>query len=199
MIVGLRHAAVENPERLVYARLPGFHLSEEGLAATRSLAASLGSTKLSAVYASPLERAAETAAILASPHGLEVRTDDRLLEWSFWVRWQGLPWSRVRERDPDLLRTYGEDPELASPEDPLRNAGERILEWAAEAEARHPQGLVIGVTHEAPLLAALLIGSGRQISDYHSFNLPHLGCVRLRPGPAEVVEVADLVRWARTC
>jgi broad specificity phosphatase PhoE len=193
VIVGIRHARVWNPEGLVYARLPGFHLSEAGRAETEALARGLAAAPLAAVYASPLERAAETAAILARPHGLEVSPEDRLTEWSFWVRWQGMPWSRIRELNPELLDVYGQDPERASPDDPLKSLGERVLEWAADAERDHPGGLVIGVTHEAPLLAGLLVGRGQNLSGYRALNLPHLGSVRLRPGPPEVI---DLMQWA---
>lgn len=185
-----------NPEGVVYARLPGFHLSDAGRHEAGDLARALASAPLRALYASPLERATETAGILAQPHGMQVARDERLMEWSFWVRWQGLQWSRIRERDPDLLEVYGDDPALACPEDPLIAVGERVLAWAADAERAHPDGLVLGVTHEAPLLAALLAGRGDDISRYRSLNLPHLGCVRLRPGPAEVV---DLVEWSMSC
>lgn len=193
MIAGIRHARVWNPDGLVYARLPGFHLSEAGRAETESMALDLAAAPVGAIYASPLERAIETAAILARPHGLDVAPDERLTEWSFWVRWQGMPWSRIRDRDPDLLEVYGSDPARASPDDPLVALGERVLDWAGDAEREHPEGLVLGVTHEAPLLASLLVGRGQGISGYRALNLPHLGTVRLRPGPPEVV---DLVQWA---
>jgi broad specificity phosphatase PhoE len=198
VIAGIRHAEVWNPKGLVYARLPGFHLSEAGRAETESMALELAAAPVSAVYASPLERAAETAAILARPHGLDVAPDERLTEWSFWVRWQGMPWSRIRERDPDLLEVYGADPTRASPDDPLAALGERVLDWARDAQRDHPEGLVLGVTHEAPLVAGLLVGRGQDVSDHRALNLPHLGAVRLRPGPPEVV---DLVQWAsrRSC
>jgi broad specificity phosphatase PhoE len=195
VIVGLRHARVDNPGNVVYARLAGFHLSERGRDEAAVLAGILGSAPVSAVYSSPLERAVETARALAEPHGLEVLADDRLLEWSFWVRWQGLAWSRIRERDPDLLTAYANDPASACPEDPLEAAGRRVLDWADEVDARF-DGLVIGVSHEAPLIAALLLGQGRGLDSYHAHNLSHLEAVRLRPGPAEVV---DLATWARTC
>jgi broad specificity phosphatase PhoE len=196
VIVGIRHAQVWNPEGLVYARLPGFHLSDEGRTAAKALAEALSSTPLRAVYSGPLDRAMETAAILSAPHGLRVLGDERLTEWSFWARWQGMPWTRIRERDPHLLEAYGLEPAKACPEDPLEEAGRRVLAWARDAERAHPEGLVAGLTHEAPLLAAYLVGGGHDVSTYRSMNLPHLGGVRLRPGPPELV---DLVQWARTC
>jgi broad specificity phosphatase PhoE len=196
VIVGLRHATVENPEWVVYARLPDFHLSLEGRREAAALAASLAQRNVAGIYASPLERAVETAQILAAPHHLPVATDERLTEWGFWVHWQGMPWPRVRERDPDLLERYARDPAAVSPGDPLMEAGRRILQWAEDADRHHPGGLVLGVTHEAPLVAALLMGGDKDLSAFHSTNVPHLGAVRLRPGTPESV---DLVQWARVC
>jgi broad specificity phosphatase PhoE len=196
VIVAVRHAQVQNVDGVVYARLPGFHLSENGRSDAKALADALASSPLGAVYASPLERAMETADLLGAPHGLQVRPDERLLEWSFWVRWQGLPWNRIRERDPELLRAFAEDPAGASPDDTLEDAGKRVLAWAEDAERTNPDGLVVGVTHEAPLIAVMILGGGGAMSGYHSVSLPHLAAVRLVPGPPELV---DLVQWARSC
>jgi broad specificity phosphatase PhoE len=187
---------VWNPQGLFYGRLPGFHLSKEGRASADALSAALAGAPVRAVYASPLDRAKETAAILATPHGLAVQQDERLNAWSFWVHWQGTPWNKIRERDPELLEAYARDPASAVPEASLEMAGDDVLGWARDAEARHPEELVLGVSHEAPLLAALLLGQGQDLSDYHSYNLAHLACVRLRPGPPELV---DLAEWARSC
>jgi len=194
VMVGIRHARVWNPEGLVYARLPGFHLSAGGRAAADKLASEVVSLPIRAVYASPLDRAKETAAILAKPHGLEVHEDERLSEWSFWIHWQGMPWSRIRERDPHLLDAYARDPAKALPEASLEEAGRNVLAWARDVEARHPDGVVLGVSHEAPLLAALMIGQGQDLSGYHAHNLAHLACVRLLPGPPEVVDLAEMAR-----
>ena len=193
MIVGLRHAAVWNPDGVVYARLPGFHLSSDGRTQAAALGEALANVPVAAVHASPLDRAVETAALLAEPHGLAVITDERLLEWSFWVGWQGLPWTRIREHRPELLEQYAADPENASPQDPLLEAGRRVLEWAAEAQEAHAEGLVVGVSHEAPLIAAMLGDRYGAVSAYHTIRLPHLGAIRLRPGPAEPVDLTARV------
>jgi broad specificity phosphatase PhoE len=196
MIVGVRHAQVWNPEGVVYARLPGFHLSDQGRQEAAALGDSLRAAPVQAIYASPLERASETAEILAAPHGLSVVVDDRLVEWSFWVHWQGLPWARIRERDPELLDLYADDPASTKLDEPLRVAADRVMAWARDAERAVPDGLVLGVTHEAPLAAALLAGSGSGLGAFHTTHLPHLATVRLSPGPPEVV---DLAAWARSC
>ena len=79
---------------------------------------------------------------------------------------------------------------------PAEEYRERVMEWARDAQAQHPEGIVLGVTHEAPLAAALLLGSGGGLAAFHTTHLPHLGCVRLHPGPPGVV---DLPAMARSC
>ncbi|MCC6729289.1 MAG: histidine phosphatase family protein [Chthonomonadales bacterium] len=77
----VRHGNVHNPERVAYGRLPGFVLSERGRAEAVEAARTLAPASFAAVYHSPLERAAETAALLASASEAPLRVDERLHEW----------------------------------------------------------------------------------------------------------------------
>ena len=76
----LRHGEVHNPGKILYGRLPGFHLSETGRDQAGIVAKALADADLTAILASPLQRAQETAAPTAAEHGLAVVTDERLIE-----------------------------------------------------------------------------------------------------------------------
>ena len=76
----MRHGEVHNPEKILYGRLPDYHLSERGQAQANAVADWLARRDISYVVASPLERAQETAAPIAARHGLTVSTDDELIE-----------------------------------------------------------------------------------------------------------------------
>ncbi|MFP5299193.1 MAG: histidine phosphatase family protein [Actinomycetota bacterium] len=76
----VRHGKVENPKGVIYGRLPGFGLSELGQRQAAAAAQRLAERDIGAVWSSPLERAQETAAIIAEPHGLDIVTDLRLIE-----------------------------------------------------------------------------------------------------------------------
>ena len=76
----VRHGKVENPKGVIYGRLPGYNLSELGREQAQAAAGHLAGRSISAVWASPLERAQETAQAIAEPHGIEIVTDDRLIE-----------------------------------------------------------------------------------------------------------------------
>lgn len=76
----LRHGEVENPNKILYGRQPGWYLSSRG----QEMAATLGewskSIDLGALHVSPLQRAQETAAPIAAAHNMAITTDERLIE-----------------------------------------------------------------------------------------------------------------------
>ena len=76
----VRHGEVENPKGVIYGRLPGYNLSERGRLQAEAAADHLRSADAALVWASPLERAQETAELIAKNHSLEVATDERLIE-----------------------------------------------------------------------------------------------------------------------
>jgi broad specificity phosphatase PhoE len=76
----LRHGEVYNPNHILYGRLPGYHLSANGRMMARAAADYFEKRPIAAVFASPLERAQETAQPTAERLGLEIATDDRLIE-----------------------------------------------------------------------------------------------------------------------
>lgn len=78
----LRHGEVHNPTKVLYGRLPGYHLSEAGKEMAEKVGATLAGRDITHLVSSPLERAQETAAPIAATLGLPVHTDERLIEAS---------------------------------------------------------------------------------------------------------------------
>jgi broad specificity phosphatase PhoE len=76
----LRHGEVYNPDHILYGRLPGYQLSLRGLAQADVAAKFLSIRPIGYIVSSPLERARQTAAAVADVFGLDVATDDRLIE-----------------------------------------------------------------------------------------------------------------------
>ncbi len=75
-----RHGEVENPEKILYGRQPGWRLSTRGQQMAETLGEWSKSINLGALHVSPLQRAQETAAPIARAHGVEITTDERLIE-----------------------------------------------------------------------------------------------------------------------
>jgi broad specificity phosphatase PhoE len=76
----LRHGEVHNPDHVLYGRLPGYHLSANGRMMAAAAADYFEGRPVAAIFASPLERAQETAQPVAERLGLPIITDDRLIE-----------------------------------------------------------------------------------------------------------------------
>ena len=99
----LRHGEVHNPDRVLYGRLPEFHLSELGRtmaqrAAEYFAARRKAGAKIVLLAASPLDRAQETAAPTAAALGLEILTEPRIIEAT--NHFEGLSRIRGQLRQP---------------------------------------------------------------------------------------------------
>ena len=76
----LRHGEVHNPNHVLYGRLPGYHLSANGRMMAVAAADYFDGRPVAAIFASPLERAQETAQPVADRLGLQIVTDNALIE-----------------------------------------------------------------------------------------------------------------------
>jgi broad specificity phosphatase PhoE len=76
----VRHGEVHNPARILYGLLPDYHLSKRGEEMAAAAAAWFDGRDVTHLVASPLERAQETAAPIAASTGLEIVTDERVIE-----------------------------------------------------------------------------------------------------------------------
>jgi len=108
----MRHGEVHNPEKVLYGRLPDFHLSERGRRQAQSAADWLARNDVVYVVSSPLERAGETAAPIAAVHGLSIDTDEDLIE--SWNHFEG---EKVSPGD-GALRDPRNWPKLRNPRTP---------------------------------------------------------------------------------
>ncbi|MBI4759502.1 MAG: histidine phosphatase family protein, partial [Chloroflexi bacterium] len=74
-------------------------LSAQGRAQAQALTSRMAGEVLDAIYASDLQRAWQTAEVIAAPHGLPVRPEPRLREIDFGA-WEGLTFDEIRQRRP---------------------------------------------------------------------------------------------------
>jgi len=76
----VRHGEVFNPGKILYGRLPDFHLSSRGRSMAARTATSFKGHDVTYLAASPLERAHETAAPISEVVGMGIHTDPDLIE-----------------------------------------------------------------------------------------------------------------------
>jgi broad specificity phosphatase PhoE len=158
----VRHGEVHNPDGLLYGRLPGYRLSEIGRKQAKIVAEDLGDHDVTYVAASPLERAHETAAPVAAAHGLEVITDDRLIEAA--NKFQGM---RVAVGD-GVLRKLRHWPKLYNPfkpswGEPYQLIAHRMLAAVHEARAVASGHEAVCVSHQLPIWTLRRYLEGRRL------------------------------------
>ena len=76
----VRHGEVYNPKKILYGRMPGYHLSSRGNSMAVATSTFFRGRDVTYLAASPLERAQETARPIAEVTGCEVHTREDILE-----------------------------------------------------------------------------------------------------------------------
>src|SRR6266704_5275322 len=158
----VRHGEVENPDGVLYGRLPGFHLSADGRVMAKAVAGFLAGRDVTVLRSSPLERALETAEPVAAQFGLTVQIDERLIEP--WNHFEGL---KVGVGDGSLRSPrhwiYLRNPFRPSWGEPYREVAARVLAAARDA-ARAARGHeAVCVSHQLPIWVTRRAVQGRQL------------------------------------
>lgn len=158
----IRHADVENPNKVLYGHLDGFQLSALGRAQAAALGDRLRTEDLSRIVSSPLARAVETARLinerLARPAVLE--TDPELREAEFSRYLQGLPYWQVPLRRP-LWFVHKARRGLVPGDESVDKLGGRVLEVIRRLAREHPGETMAVVSHADPINAAWILLDGR--------------------------------------
>lgn len=151
----VRHGEVENPNHLLYERLPGFHLSNRGLKMAQATAKYIATVPqmrgISAIYSSPLERTQETAQQIANALQIgPIILDNRLIEaennfrgkrigYGEGALWKNNNWKLVS----NLWKpSWGES---------YKSIAARVGDFAREQVKNHPGEQIVAVTHESPI------------------------------------------------
>jgi alpha-ribazole phosphatase/probable phosphoglycerate mutase len=155
-------------------------LSERGRNQARLLARRLSKNKITAFYASDLQRAYETAKILAEPHGLPVETLDSLREMNFGA-WEGLTMKEIWERCGDLAARWWGDPlNICVPEgETLQDLAFRVnkvINWITQ-RYMHRQEVVL-VSHGGPIRIIIATILGMDLNFYWRLQLDN-ACVNI--------------------
>src|SRR5260370_6503818 len=158
----VRHGEVDNPRGVLYGRMPGFHLSEDGRLMAKAAADFLAGRDVTVLMSSPLERARESAEPIAAEFGLTPVIDDRLIE--AWNHFEGLT---VGVGDGSLRRPrhwrYLVNPLRPSWGEPYRDVAARMLDVVGDA-ARAARGHeAVCVSHQLPIWVARREAEGHRL------------------------------------
>jgi broad specificity phosphatase PhoE len=150
----MRHGEVHNPDGVLYGRLEGYRLSDLGQQMAEAVARHLADHDVALVVASSLQRAQETARPVAAAHGLEVTTDDRVIEAG--NSFEGLRVGAMRPSDfahPRHWHRYG-NPMRPSWGEAYADIARRMEAAVADARQRARGREAVIVSHQLPIWTA---------------------------------------------
>lgn len=158
----VRHGEVDNPGRVLYGRLPGYRLSPLGEQMAERVAGFMDGRDVVHLTASPLERAQQTAAPTGAVLGLEVGSDERLLEAgnSFEGSTVGadprqlVRWDNLRRLGNPMKPSWGE---------PYREIADRMLAAADDARQVAAGHEAVLVSHQLPIETLRRAIEGRRL------------------------------------
>jgi probable phosphoglycerate mutase len=108
----IRHGQTTwNVEHRLPGQLPGVLLNDTGRQQAERLADALTVLPISAIISSPLERARETAEIVAKPRGIPLQLDSDLMDLNV-GHWAGQVFDELSKNDPDW-KAFVRDPTVA--------------------------------------------------------------------------------------
>ena len=158
----VRHGEVENPGRVLYGRIPGFHLSEAGRMMAKAAADFLVGRDITVLHSSPLERALETAEPIAAELGLQVEVDQRLVEP--WNHFEGM---RFGVGDGALRKprhwVHLRNPFRPSWGEPYLEVAARVLAAVADAACAANGHEAVCVSHQLPIVVARRAAEERRL------------------------------------
>jgi probable phosphomutase (TIGR03848 family) len=178
----VRHGVTPHTGHRLSGRMPGVHLSEEGLAQARTAADYLGPVRFDAVYSSPIDRCRETAQEIVRGRKMRVKVRPGLSETEY-GRWTNRSFKslqkvrawRVVHRWPSAVRF----PEGES----LRDVQLRAVEEIETLRREHPRGRVCCVSHSDAIKLIVTHYLGLHIDMVQRFNIA--------PASVTVLNVTD--------
>jgi broad specificity phosphatase PhoE len=163
------HTDLSEPDRYLGRRVPA-PLSERGRQQAMALGERLKSVPIDRVISSPLERAHQTAQLIVDGRGLEVETDERLIEFDY-GGWEGMTTDEVSSKLATEFQLYDANPAIYRPGggengiDASRRAialVDYLLEWWTGKDDR----TVLLVGHSSINRVLLAAVTGVPLADY---------------------------------
>ena len=155
VVLLVRHGLTPTTGVKLPGRARGLHLSDEGRRQAEAAAARIAKiSKIVAIYSSPLERARETAGVIAKARNMAVRIERGLLEIDI-GRWTGLAikdaaarpeWKAIQQHPSGFRFEGGES---------FTEMQARVTGAILRIVARHSGRIIVAVSHADPIKAAV--------------------------------------------
>lgn len=171
----VRHGETEWNRTKRYQGHSDISLNETGRRQAQETAALLANEPLSAIYASDLSRAVETAQFVAQPHELKVQWKQELREIHFGL-WEGLRYEQIMKKWANELSLMYDHPEKGrAPEgegfsDLAQRAGAALLEIR---KAHQETETIAVVAHGGTIRVLFCLLQGKPLQELWNVAIEH--------------------------
>lgn len=159
----VRHGEVDNPNGVLYGRLPNFALTALGRQMAEASAIELASStaNITRLISSPLLRTLQSARPISEQLNLSVSTESLIIEPTNIFEGKKVGLATVTANPAYLLKLY--NPLKPSWGEPYRQIVKRMTEALRRTWDETASGEVVMVSHQLPIWALHLAASGRPL------------------------------------
>ena len=157
MFLFLRHGqAKNNVERILAGRAKGYPLTDIGIKQANNIAEFLKPFNISAIYSSPVERAEQTASIVAKKLGLIYNIDERLTEINMGSL-SGMSYDEMFARHGNIFLKFYEGHEIIEQNgiETFSSIKKRVINIVEHCSQKHIEKNMLFVTHMDPIKSML--------------------------------------------
>ena len=157
MIIFLRHGQAENnTKRILAGRTEGIPLTKIGIEQAEKIGKYLKPIDISAIYSSPIERANNTAKIVAESNSIDYKLDERLTELDM-GKFTRMPYDEIFAKHGNVfLKFYSNDPIISEYNvETFPHVQKRVMDMLDYIIKKHDQQNVILVTHMDPIKSVI--------------------------------------------
>lgn len=159
----VRHGEVYNPRKVLYGRMPGYHLSSRGRSMAAVTAQFFNGRDVTYLAASPLERAQETATPIAKVTGLDIDTRDDIIEAG--NTFEGLRTKGWRSQLLHPVRwRHMRNPLTPSWGEPYAEICERMCAAVDDAREKAEGHEAVLVSHQLPIVMVQRFVQGKRLA-----------------------------------
>ena len=157
MIIFLRHGQAENnTKRILAGRTEGVPLTKIGIEQAEQIGKYLKPIAISAIYSSPIERANNTAKIVAESNSIDYKLDERLTELDM-GKFTRMPYDEIFAKHGNVfLKFYSNDPIISEHNvETFPHVQKRVMDMLDYTIKKHDQENVLLVTHMDPIKSVI--------------------------------------------
>lgn len=147
-------------------------LTTKGERQAQQLSHRIQAMQVDGIVTSPLQRACETARIIALPNHKTISIDAALIEIRF-GKWEGLTFDEIGEQYPQELSVWSKTPHLSEiPQaESVNEVIARVDDFLARMQLNHKDETIAAVTHSLPSKLIVARSIGLPLENIHSLRI----------------------------